>query len=247
MFPQVFKRFALGVKSALFIEHTCCHRVILRDRSHFLAFPVPNTYFNSRLDRVTLILQLVQLLAVRPDRNLFIVVVPCEMVVSAVVVRDKAFTVLLLVNLKLSPGSLMVPLLVIPVGPDKEIGVPGNRFSYCERCILCRDLVAGADFLPVRFFDIEVCGIPLASSGVPLHCIDDVFRISYRCRSHTRLSAHDSRNERNLASGRKLFIPVKFRRFVFLIKFQREGHRIDIDRPFCIRVGIPGLRIIQFR
>ena len=125
-------------------------------------------------------MQRVQLLAVRPDRNLFIIVVPCEVVVSAVIVRDKAFTILLLVNLIVSPGFLAIIFLILPFGPDKEINVPGNRFSYCKRSILCRDPVAGVYFLAVCFFDIEVSGIPLSASGVPLHCIDDVFRISYR-------------------------------------------------------------------
>ena len=143
MLPQIFKRSALGVKAVLFIKHTCRHRVILRDRRHFRVLPVPNADFHSCLNCVSLILQRVQLLAVRPDRNLFIIVVPCEVVVSAVIVRDKAFTILLLVNLKVSPGFLAIIFLILPFGPDKEAGVPGNRFSYCKRSILCRDLLAG--------------------------------------------------------------------------------------------------------
>ena len=247
MISQVFKRFASGVKSVLFIEHTCCCRVILRDRSHFRVLSVPNAYFHIRLNIVALAEQLIELLAVRPDRDFFIIVVPCEVVVSAVIVRDKAFTILLLVNLKVSPGFLTIIFLILPLGSDKEAGVPGNRFSYCKRSILCRDLVAGVYFLAVCFFDIEVSGIPLSASGVPFHCIDDVIRISYRRRLRARLRAHDSRNKGKLASGRKLFIPLKFRLFVFLIELQREGHRIDIDRPVCICAGIPGLGIIQFR
>ena len=169
------------------------------------------------------------------------------MVVSAVIVRDKAPAVLLFVNLEISPGTLAILFLILPISPDKEIGVPGNQFFNCERSILCRDLFTRVYFLPVCFFDIEVSGIPLSASGVPFHCIDDVIRISYRRRLRARLRAHDSRNKGKFASGRKLFIPLKFRLFVFLIELQREGHRIDIDRPVCICAGIPGLGIIQFR